>query len=79
MYPANAGVVRGSATACADCDGTGCSIWGVVDCCGGSWTGTPVRECRRGGIVERDWDVGVRMRRRRGLAMCFGGDFEGSR
>lgn len=34
-------------------------------------TGTPVREWRRGGIIESDWDVGVRTRRRRGLAMCL--------
>jgi hypothetical protein len=43
-------------------------------------TGTPVRECSRGGIIETDWDVGVRMSRRRGLAMCLvcGCDLEGS-
>lgn len=33
--------------------------------------GTPVRECRRGGIVVRDWVVGVRIRRRRGLVMVL--------
>ena len=36
----------------------------VESCCGGSVTGTPVRECRSEGIIEKDWDVGVRMRRR---------------
>lgn len=38
-------------------------------CCGGSTTGTPVRECRSGGIIARDWVVGVRIKRRRGLGM----------
>lgn len=40
--------------------------------------GTPVSECRRGGIVVRDWDVGARMRRRRGLAMFLTFGFETS-
>lgn len=40
-------------------------------CCGGSTTGTPVRECRSGGIIVRDWVVGVRIKRRRGLVMFF--------
>jgi hypothetical protein len=41
-------------------------------------TGTPVRECRRGGIIESDWDVGVRTSRRRGLAMCLVCDLDGT-
>lgn len=44
-------------------------------CCGGSRTGTPVRECRSGGIIARDWEVGVRIRRRRGLEIFFTLDF----
>jgi hypothetical protein len=40
-----------------------------VCCWGGFWTGTPVKECRRGGIVVGDCAVGVRIRRRRGLGM----------
>lgn len=50
------------------------AVWDVSvvrSCCGGSVTGAPVRACSRGGIIESDWDVGVRMRRRRGLAMCL--------
>lgn len=58
---------------CADCDRAAGFVPESVSCCGGSWTGTPVRECRRGGIVEREWDVGVRMRTRRGLAMFLAG------
>jgi hypothetical protein len=50
----------------------------VASCCGGLVTGTPVRECRRGGIIESDWDVGVRMSSRRGLAMCLDRDLDGS-
>lgn len=38
-------------------------------CWGGFRTGTPVRECRRGGIIDKDCVVGVRTRRRRGLGM----------
>lgn len=37
--------------------------------CGGSRTGTPVRECRSSGITETDCEVGERMSSRRGLAM----------
>lgn len=47
----------------------GTSGAGVVCCCGGSRTGTPVRACRNDGMIEMDCEVGVRMRRRRGLAM----------
>lgn len=50
----------------------------VESCCGGSVTGTPVRECRSGGIIESDCVVGVRMSRRRGLAMCLDCDLDGS-
>lgn len=32
-------------------------------------TGTPVKELRRGGMIEWDWVVGARIRRRRGLGM----------
>lgn len=32
--------------------------------------GTPVRECRRSGIVDRECDSGDTMSRRRGLEMC---------
>lgn len=44
------------------------------------WTATPVRLCRSGGTVGRECEVGVRMRRRRGLGMDFGvgaGFFDG--
>lgn len=34
---------------------------------GGSATGVSVRECRNDGIVEVEWELGERMRRRRGL------------
>jgi hypothetical protein len=39
--------------------------------------GVPVREVRRGGIIEMDWEVGERIRRRRGLeiVLTFGLDF----
>jgi hypothetical protein len=48
-----------------------------VSCCGGFWMGVPVREVRRGGIIEMDWEVGERIRRRRGLeiVLTFGLDF----
>lgn len=69
MYPAKE-VVGG-----VDCGGV-VSAGGC--CCGGSWTGTPVRESKKGGIIESDCDGGERIRRRRGLAMCLGVDFEGS-
>jgi hypothetical protein len=61
-----------------DCGGVCEDVSRVESCCGGSMTGTPVRECRRGGIIETDWDVGVRMSRRRGLAICLVCDLEGS-
>lgn len=61
-----------------DCGGAWDGVSGAISCCGGSMTGTPVRECRRDGIIETDWDVGVRMSRRRGLAMCLVCDLEGS-
>jgi hypothetical protein len=57
----------------------GCGVVWVGEgagCCGGSRTGTPVRECRSGGIMARDWEVGVRIRRRRGLGMLFTLDLE---
>lgn len=44
------------------------AVSGVV--VGMSLTGTPVRLCRSGGIVGRECAVGVRIRRRRGLAMA---------
>lgn len=62
-----------SEVCCGVCDG----VSGVDSCCGRSTTGTPVRECRRGGIIENDWEVGVRMSRRRGLARCLGCGLEG--
>lgn len=76
MYPANVvvGAVVPGGGGVEDC-GTcvsGVSFWG------GSTMGTPVSECRRGGIVVRDWDVGARMRRRRGLAMFLTFGFETS-
>jgi hypothetical protein len=37
---------------------------------GGSATGVSVRECRSDGIVEAEWELGERMRRRRGLRIC---------
>lgn len=42
---------------------------GGVPCEGGrgSATGVSVRECRNDGIVEVEWELGERMRRRRGL------------
>jgi hypothetical protein len=48
-----------------------------VFCCGGFWMGVPVREVRRGGIIEMDWEVGERIRRRRGLeiVLTFGLSF----
>ena len=39
---------------------------------GGVVTGVPVRECRRGGMMDWECVVGVRMRRRRGLGMGVG-------
>lgn len=54
-----------------DCGAGWDGVSRVESCCGGLMTGTPVRECSRGGIIETDWDVGVRMSRRRGLAMCL--------
>lgn len=39
---------------------------------GGVVTGVPVREWRRGGTMDWEWVVGVRMRRRRGLVMGVG-------
>lgn len=51
------------------CGGVVVDEW--AGCCGGSRTGTPVRECRSGGIIVRDWEVGVRIRRRRGLEIFF--------
>lgn len=56
-----------------DCGGV--TVGEGAGCCGGSRTGTPVRECRSGGIIERDWEVGVRIRRRRGLEIFFTLDF----
>lgn len=49
-----------------DCEGSA----GAEDC-GGSWIGIPVRECRRGGIMDVDCVGGERMRRRRGLVICL--------
>lgn len=72
VYPAKEVVVVACAVAGGGVDVLS-AVWNgsVRSCCGGSVTVTPVRECRRGGIIESDWDVGVRMRRRRGLVMCF--------
>jgi hypothetical protein len=49
----------------------------VVSCCGGFSIGVPVREVKRGGIIEIDCEVGERIRRRRGLeiVLAFGLDF----
>lgn len=71
MYPANV-VVGAVVPGGGEVEDSGVSFWG------GSTMGTPVRESRRGGIVVRDWDVGARMRRRRGLAMFFTFGFETS-
>lgn len=38
---------------------------------GGLSTGTPVKVCNRGGIVVRECEVGVRIRRRRGFGIDF--------
>jgi hypothetical protein len=53
------------------------STGGVCSCCGGSWTGTFVSACRRGGIIETDWVGGARIRRRRELVICFTFGLEG--
>lgn len=41
---------------------------------GGSVTGQPVRERRKGGMISRDCDVGERIKRRRGLAIGCGSE-----
>lgn len=76
VYPANEVLVAGVGES-GDRGGGVVSGSLLVWRCGGSWTGTPVREWRRGGIVASDCDVGVRMRRRRGLAMCLTFGLEG--
>lgn len=45
---------------------------GDADAVGGVVTGVPVREWRRGGMMDCECVVGVRMRRRRGLGMGVG-------
>ena len=84
VYPAK-DVVGIESGASADCGGAAvvavavAAVAGEGDfCCGGSRTGTPVREWRRGGIIDTDCDGGVRMRRRLGLAMCLTCGLEGS-
>lgn len=44
---------------------------------GGSLTATPVNVCKRGGMVVRECEVGVRMRRRRGEEISLDCDFDG--
>lgn len=43
---------------------------------GGSLTATPVKVCKRGGMVVRECEVGVRMRRRRGEGISLDCDFD---
>lgn len=64
-------VVFGAVASMLDCGGVGESAAedDEVCFCGGSRTGTPVRECRSGGMTETDCEVGERMSSRRGLAM----------
>lgn len=75
MYPAKEAVVAGSACAV---EGVSVSlsvcVSGVGVVIGGVATGTPVREWRRGGMMEVECEVGVRTRRRRGLRIVFGED-----
>jgi hypothetical protein len=57
-----------------DVSGFGDASSGGVDfvfCSGGFCMGVPVREVRRGGIIEMDWEVGERIRRRRGLEIVL--------
>lgn len=90
MYPAKEDGVAGSACA-GDASVAGC-VCGCVCVCvsgvgvgvgvevevGGVATGTPVREWRRGGMMDVECEVGERTRRRRGLRMVLGeGAFPG--
>ena len=68
MYPANVVVVGVSDSVVAVA---------VAVAEGGSLTATPVNVCKRGGMVVRECEVGVRMRRRRGEEISLDCDFDG--
>lgn len=54
MYPAKVLVGGEGVELEAGCGGVGVRVGEGAGCCGGSRTGTPVRECRSGGIIVRD-------------------------